>query len=228
MKKQRRIIIAAAREYPKWNMYLGYHQHLVPILGTPLLRRTAVQALRRSRDVHITIPSGPVGDVYVEALGDTAGRLQIHQNSEEGLCEFTSTRKWWSKDGMTNLLLGDVCYSTNAMEIILNNEDEDFRFFGRYKGSKITGYHAGEGWASAWGCQHNQKIDDAITHVHNVRATGRVMRPPGWMLLRVLQGTDIAKHQVRSPWFVEINDQTEDFDTPEKWNMHPLNRRKDR
>ena len=221
-----RAIITAAREHPGWNMYLGHHQHLIPIFGVPLLKRTVDQVLRRCDDVHLTVPPGDLGAEYVHALGDSGRHVMLHQNEEEGLCEYTSTRQWWNTNGPTVLLLGDVCFSTKAIEVILNTSRQvrDYRAFGRYRGSRITGYHAGELWGAAWHSSVNSKMDMLLQNVHDVRAAGAVRRPPGWMLLRLWQGTPLNKHRVVAPWFVPIDDTTEDFDYPLKWDNHPLGR----
>ncbi len=223
-----RAIISAGREHPKWNNYLGVPQHLVPIFGTPLLRRTVIQVLRRTNDIHLRLPTGELGDRYKDALGANLSDVTVHQSDDEGLCEYTVNRSLWDENGTTVLLLGDVCFSTNAMEIIFKTSKlvrrDDYRCFGRYKGSRITGYRAGEIWAASWGSDTHATMDRHLKYVHDVRASGAVTRPPGWMLLRMWQGTPLNRHYCTKPWFVQIDDTTEDFDFPEKWDAHPMNR----
>ncbi len=104
--------------------------------------------------------------------------------------------------------------------------DRDYRVFGRFGPSRITGTPYGEIFAASfWPAQH-EALDRHLDIVHRTRAAGTVTRPPGWMLLRSWQGTPLGKHRVRKPWFVELPaDETDDLDRDDDLRRHPVFRR---
>jgi len=146
--------------------------------------------------------------------------------------EFEATRGLWAEepDGRTIMPLGDVLFSSRTAKMMMELEVPDpqghhYNFFGRPRGSRITGYHAGEGWGYAWRSEDNAEMDRHVAIVHETRAKGEVTRPPGWMVLRSWSGVPLQKHVCKTPWFVDCDydgtDYTEDFDTPANYDAHP-------
>lgn len=234
--ESKRIIIVAGREYNKWNMYTGTHQHLVNVLGRPLLRRTAIQfrEFTTPDNLFVTIPDY-AEEKYREALNGIDINI-IPKNGREA-SEFESTRDLWNenKKGRTIMVLGDVLFSKRTVNIIANDQSEStpgyfYHFYGRPSGSKVTGYKAGEGWGYSWSTEDNAMMDYHVKIVHDTRALGKITRPPGWMVLRSWSGVPLHKHICLAPWFVNCdfdgNDYTEDFDTPINWDSHPISKMK--
>lgn len=229
MTENQRVIIVAGREYPKWKMYTGTHQHLVDVKGRPLLRRTALQFLQHSNDVFVTVPEYAEG-TYREALKGLSVAIVPCAGTEAS--EFEATRGLWADEPgqRTVMPLGDVLFSARTVQTMMTSEQCDavghhYNFYGRPGGSVLTGYHAGEGWGYAWRAEDNDEMDRHVARVHQTRAEGSITRPPGWMVLRSWSGLPLQKHRCLPPWFINCdsdkNDYTEDFDTPENYNVHP-------
>ena len=209
-----RVIIAAAGQRPKWGGYLGVPPHLVQVDGWPLLSRTIGQARKLTTDVHVTCPDD---DRYRMAAGEGA---VCHVRGDEGN-EYTSTRDLWLTSGRTVLLLGDVFFSDEAIATIGGGSPTAYRCFGRAGASKHTGTPYGEIFAASWGPQRHDRMDAYLAEVARLRETGACIRPPGWVLLRLWQGTPVRRHQVQAPFFTEIDDLTDDLDKPADYDRHP-------
>lgn len=186
----------------------------IPGDGRTLLARTVAQVREWSDDVHITS-----GDDHRFRIPGTTH----HVRSPDDPSEFASTRGLWSITSRTCLLLGDVYFTDSAIADILACPDRDVRAFGRYGPSPVTGTPYGEIFGWSWWAEHLPLLDKHLDVVHRTRAAGTVTRPPGWMLLRSLQGTPLGKHRVRAPWWVEIPpDTTDDLDSPDDLRRHPV------
>lgn len=214
-----RVIIACAGASEKWGDHLGVPKHLAPLTahhGVPLLYRTVGQVREFTDEVHVTAPAG---DARYRVPGVT-----VHERDGSGLCEYTSTRHLWNERGRTVLLLGDVYWTDAALATVAGFRPQTYRVFGRYGPSTVTGTPYGEIFAASWWPGQHTRMDKRLDHVHAVRATGVVTRPPGWMLLRAWQGTPLGKHRVLPGWFTEIDDHTDDFDSVADYLRHPATR----
>lgn len=217
-----RVIIAAAGAQPKWGHHLGVPKQLVPVPedgGRPLLARTITQARRHSTDVHVTVPAG--GGVRWALAGAVR-----HERDGGEASEYAATRNLWNPAGRTVLLLGDVYFTDPAIDLILSQPNPDYRCFGRYGPSAVTGTPYGEIFAASWWPNQHHRLDAALAQVHALRAAGTITRPPGWMLLRGMQGTPMGRHRVAAPWFVDVTtvlpgDCTDDIDVPADHDRHP-------
>lgn len=214
-----RVIIACAGSQAKWGNHLGVPSHLVPLtahFGVPLLYRTLGQAREISDDVHLTAPAG---DARYRLPGVT-----VHEQDGSAPSEYAATRALWSETGRTVLLLGDVYWTDAALETVASFGPQTYRVFGRHGPSRVTGTPYGEIFAASWWPGQHPRMSKLLAHVHAVRATGAVTRPPGWMLLRAWQGTPLGKHRVDPAWFTQIDDLTDDFDTVADYVRHPATR----
>lgn len=216
-----RVIIAAAGPQHKWQNYKGVPSHLAPVDGEPLLARTLRQALTISDDVHYTYPGD---DRYLSAMavlvpgqGATAYPRDVSLPSE-----YRATRDLWNPDGRTILLLGDTYFTDEAIELIAGFSERKYQGFGRRSASKITGCKYGELYAASWWPEQHEGMDEHLDNIEEIRASGRITRPTGWMLLRAWQGTDLARHTCLPEWMTVINDLTEDWDFPADYDNHPI------
>lgn len=144
-----------------------------------------------------------------------------HVRSPDEPSEYASTRALWNPRGRTVLALGDVYWTDAALSAVLGCPDRDFRVFGRFGPSAVTGTPYGEIFAASWWPEHIPLLDRHLDVVHKARAAGTVTRPPGWMLLRSWQGTPLNRHRVRRPPFCDIDDETDDLDSPADYRRHP-------
>jgi len=214
-----RIIIAASGSQHKWNEHLDVPSHLCPLTrhgGIPLLHRTIEQCLRYSDQVITTIPM--LDERYISVPGH-------HWFAPpESRSEFESSQGLWHESGRTVLLLGDVYFTDEALDTIMWSKSKSYQAFGRYKASEITGTPYGELFAASWWSSDHYELLRKMDLVHETRASGRITRPPGWMMLRAWQGTPLSKHLVDPRWFTEINDETDDIDFPADYDRHPATR----
>lgn len=213
-----RIIIAASGSQHKWNEHLDVPSHLCPLTrhgGVPLIHRTVEQCLEYTHDVITMIPDD---ERYLSIPGEHRPIYGPRQS------EFEASQPLWNEDGRTVLLLGDVYFTQEALDTIMGHKGRDYRAFGRYRASEITGTPYGELFAASWWPVNHHDLVRHLDTVHSTRAAGTVTRPPGWMLLRAFQGTPLGKHLVNSSWFTEINDETDDIDFPADYDRHPATR----
>ena len=198
----------------KWCGFRPVPPQLLPVDGVPLLVRTIRQVRRFADDIHVTVPPN---DWRFRLAG-----VVLHERGEDYPSEYASTRDLWNESGRTVLLLGDVYWGHSAIETVMACDVRDYRVFGRFKASRVLGTPAGEVFAASWWPHNHAALDRHLDIVHRTRAAGTVTRPPGWMLLRSWQGTPLAKHRVRQPWWIEIDDgETDDIDRPQDYERHP-------
>jgi len=223
-----RIIVAAAGPQTKWGGHLGVRSHFAPVRGhlgydqpvLPLLELTLAQVTAYLQDVVLTVPAGEPGPY--EALARAYG-VRTHRAEQSARNEFESSRPVWADHGRTVLLLGDVYYTDEALAAILDDQADGVRVFGREYGSRLTGSPWGEIFAVSW--TDSADMGRLVDEVARAQDTGRVgdVRP-GWLLLRLLQETPLREHRVFPPWWVEIDDATDDLDFPADYRRHPATR----
>lgn len=214
-----RVIIAAAGGQHKWGEHLGVPSHLAPVMNEdgevlPLLHRTVRQALKLTDDVHLTAPPGDKRYRFDGVITHERAHAD-HGN------EYEASRDLWSDVDRTVLLLGDVFFSSMAVATVRRSYDRSYRVFGRYRKSRVTGTPYGEIFAASWWPGNHALIDRHLLRVNESFESGLSRRRGGWELLRSVQGTPLGTHRVCSPWFVEINDETDDIDFPADYARHP-------
>lgn len=223
-----RIIIAAAGTNAKWDNHLGVRSHFVPVRKDvrrrasetePLLERTLRQVHKRCSDIWIVAPAD-APEEYAKVAEKFGARIYLAPPDTRN--EFESSRGIWGPEGINYLLLGDVYFTDEAIKTILQTEDDSFLFFGRRAPSRITGTRYGEIFANSWGAHRNVKMEFLTQQVRERQDSGEANpNKHGWTMLRMLQGTPLRSHQVAKPWWVEINDATDDIDFPDDYKRHP-------
>lgn len=221
-----RVVVAAAGSQAKWGGHLGVRSHFAPVrarLGgeerEPLLARTLRQLSATGADVWVTAPAEDPGP-YRAVAGGCGVRVLV----AEGRNEFVASRPAWAESGRTVLLLGDVWFTDEALATILDCPDTDVRFFGREHASHLTGSRWGEIFATSWDAGQAAGLAAMVEAVGREQDAGRADRAAGWALLRMVQGTPLQTHLVHAPWWVRIDDATDDIDFPEDFERHPATR----
>ncbi|MBY8342009.1 hypothetical protein LXH13_06170 [Streptomyces spinosirectus] len=231
-----RVIVAAAGSQKKWGGHLGVRSHFAPVRSVlegdepavPLLERTLTQLAAYTSDVWLTVPADEPGPY--EALAAAHG-ARTHQADAAARNEFESSRPVWRPDTVNVLLLGDVWFTDRALDTILtaaavtSTDDDGFRFFGREHASTVTGTPWGEIFANSWRGRNNDRMSALTDATRREQDAGRAdPTKHGWTILRMLQGTPLRQHEVRPPWWVEIDDATDDLDFPDDYRRHPATR----
>lgn len=223
-----RVIVAAAGPQTKWGGHLGVRNHFMPVRtdlrtdsSVPLLDRTLTQVAAYCDDVWLTVPEDDPGPY--EALAAVHGVRASVQPAARN--EFESSRPVWGADGLNFLILGDVWFTDDALATVLGTSSPGFRFFGREHPSRVTGSPWGEIFAQSWHSAANTEMGRLTEAVRAEQDSGRAdPTKHGWTMLRLLQGTPLREHVVQPPWWVEIDDATDDVDFPHDYSMHPATR----
>ncbi|MFF0597914.1 hypothetical protein [Streptomyces antibioticus] len=231
-----RVIVAAAGPQTKWGGHLGVRSHFAPVRGSldadgpvvPLLELTLGRLAAFSADVWLTVPPDDPGPY--EELAHAYG-VRTHRAAPGCRNEFESSRPVWSHVGVNVLLLGDVWFTDQALDTIFTKADvihwgeSCFKFYGRAQASRITGSPWGEIFANSWRGHDSAKMGRLTYAVRREQDAGRAdPTKHGWTMLRLLQGTPLREHLVQPPWWVEIDDATDDIDFPEDYGRHPATR----
>lgn len=211
--KQRAIIIAAG-DGTRWGKYLGIDKHFIEIDGEKLIHRT-VRQLRDNGIEDIWV----VGkDKRYEIPGAKFFLPELNEHND-GVDKFLNSKELWI-DGRTIVLYGDVYFSEYAMGKIVNHNHRDWQLFARAFGSRITGCKWGECFAQSFYTEHipehKRNLEKAVKLWHQ----GKIRRPSGWQHYRFMIG--LPPNRVDEPFvgdrFVNIDDFTDDFDSPDDYD----------
>lgn len=214
MKASHRVLVLAAGDGRRWNNHEGSPKHLVNIEGERLLDRTIRQFKKYTNNIIVVgvderykvdglelfVPKPPARFVYPK-------KLKVRGWKE--MDKFASSMHLWS-EGRTTLVLGDVYFTDEAVETIMNC-DKTWTTFCRTGGSQITGKDYKEIFAFSLDKQHHEEFINAIEKLIDVVKTSG-----GWSLYRLLtRGIhEAVDHNLLfdNDRYVEIDDWTEDFD----------------
>ena len=213
-----RIVILCAGDATRWGGYLGLPKHLVPIHGEPLLHRTVRLVRELRRDAEILIAARPE-DLAAYAV---TGAITIEADLQPARFDadkFLSTRHHWAGQGDTVLLYGDCFFTRSALSTIVSQPPvHDWELFARFSGSAITGSQ----WPECFAFRIAHDFQDRFAHVgaELVEAYGRrlLRRIGGWEFYAALAGQDPTCPAVFGRNATEIDDWTEDFDTPAEFS----------
>ncbi len=203
-----RHIIIAAGEGTRWNNYLGVSKHFVEIGGERLLERTVRQL--NERGIRPTVV-GNTPDYHVEGCCLFIPNLNPDNVDAD---KFLSSESLWNEDGRTIVLYGDVYFTDEAMDTIVNYKEKDWRLFGREGASEHTGCGWGECFAQSFYTEHIEKHREMLHKIRDDYKAEKIYRCGGWEHYRAMEGFDLTEHKIGDK-FYEIDDFTEDFDTPE-------------
>jgi hypothetical protein len=175
-------------------------KHLLEVEGEVLLHRTVRMAREYSPDVHVISPRD---DTRYKVEGAARHDEKLDHPMPTVTHMFWPSRHLWNLSGRTVLLLGDVWFSEAAMRTIMSDTHE-WAVFGRAEGSRFTGCKYGEIWAFVFDYTEHDTLDLAIAKAAMPRSLYGGGTVTGWEVLAAMGGQP----------FIEINDFTEDFDSP--------------
>lgn len=212
-----RIIIAAAGQGERWYNYRNVPKHLINIEGEILLNRIVRQFKNYTNDI---IVIGKDDRYLVDG--------SILENPIDGewydFGKIYSSNHLWS-DTRTIIVFGDVYFTDDAVSKIVN-DDNEYRFFMRTGPSKITLKKHKEIFALAFNSTMNNRIRTSIETLIAKKAIGGA---GAWQLYLYMHGqtsyTRNMKKLLSSGGYTEINDWTDDFDTPQdiqRWEKRRL------
>ncbi|MCP3684950.1 MAG: NTP transferase domain-containing protein [bacterium] len=201
-------IIIAAGDGTRWNNHLDVPKHFIPIEGEPLIKRTI--RLLRERSIEGIHVVGPDDDRYRIPYTD----LFIPVKQGGGLDKFLNSAELWNKEGRTLVIYGDVYFTDEAMDTIINYEEKEWRLF--------CSFNHGECFAQSFYPEHIEEHYKTLKNVAKMESDGGLTCVGGWSHYRRMCGidTDIHGNYGRC---IPIEDLTNDFDCAEDYTKFMKN-----
>jgi hypothetical protein len=213
-----RVIILAAGNSERWKNFRGTPKHLTKVEGKTLLERTCKQFLKYTDDVCV------IGlDERYQVDGTSLYVIKLDNTNWKDASKFLSSKDLWLRDGRTILVFGDVYFTSEAVKTIMKDKDS-FKFFLRQGANEQTGARHKEIFALTFNQTMVQTIGQNLLYLVSM---AQAQRQAGWALYAYMIGTT-ANGLFNNPHFIEINDWTEDFDSPEDLEIWEEHRKKSR
>jgi hypothetical protein len=212
-----RIIVPAGRSDERWGDYLGVPKHLVPVGDERLLERTVRQLSAHGEVIVIHPPEGRLPL-------DPAIRQEPAENDPElgDINGIVNARRFWSPNGRTLIVLGDVYLSDAAVNVVTAPR-RDWALYGRRDKNPLTGKPWDEQYAVSFGPDDQAAVIAAAERAGALWRAGTIRwaRFPQWY--RSMHGVPDGKIDLRRlpqpdlGHFVPIEDETDDIDKPEDY-----------
>lgn len=201
-----RVIILAANTDDPYSQHLGHPKQLLPVNGIPVISWTEQQCMNRGA-FPTTLTNDPqVADAVVHSTPFKGSRSAV-----AGL----EAMNLWSTIGRTIYLLGDTYYSSAAISQILAPSPHPWEFFCRFGYNPDGTLGGGEGWAVSFGPEAHVQYARILRRLERLhQRTGRTSH--FWEQYRMMNDSPIDEHKVL-PMAHIIDDETEDFDSPESY-----------
>lgn len=209
-----KIIIAAGGEGTRWNNFRGTPKHFTVVEGEVLINRTIKQFSQYSDDITVICKNTVNAPVKVELP---------KEDKWNDAAKIWSSNHLWSSEKRNIILFGDVWFSDDAVQTIIN-DDGDVRFFMRTKESKITNKPHKEIFAFAFDGEKIDYVRNVVESVISENKTGA----GAYLIFKKMCGLDnksFKHHFINNDKYIEINDWTEDFDFPKdliRWEKRRL------
>ena len=200
-----RVVIMAAGKCKRWGNYLGIPKQLAEVDGEPIIKRTIRLLKERGvEDIWVTVREyGQYGDLGVKEYITSPNEVSID-------------RVWGAKELSPCIYLyGDVYYTETAIDTILTDTN-DFRFFGRRFPSKVKIHR------EIYAIKSNDLLIQKAGELRELHISGKLINSLGQFLHNYMIGLPINpktrnftyKPEQVTPHHTDINDMTEDFDSP--------------
>jgi len=195
------VFVLCAGDGARWEDYLGVTKHEVCFGGSPLVLRTLAQF--RNRGIQARI---------VGRTGENKARFgeKIYINQTICLADtIEQTRSYWSTRNI--FVLGDVFFSDDAINRILDNEDP-LIFFGRPWANWLVRCGHGELFGFSFRSEYSDFVISLLAHTHQAainRNAGNL-----WNMHHIACGIPVGVRKYCTDVFCIIDDYTNDIDTP--------------
>lgn len=195
------VVIMCAGDGKRWNNYKKVPKQLIKINNEPIIYRTI--RLLKQRDFKNII-------------------ITTHKDAKPFNVKLPQIINYWDYEierfyyvkGNVIYLYGDTYYTEDAMNKILY---DDFNFYGRKGGSLITGKPYEEIFAVKG---DGDKIRECVEKVRELYKEKKIKRCIGWELYEAYHNLPITYPVPSFEFLGEINDETEDFDSPEDYEEY--------
>lgn len=188
-----KYIIMADGQGKRWNNYMGVPKHLIELNGERLIDRTV--RLLKENDIQ---------NIIVMA-SDERYKIEGTKLIPQSIREYEIDRfDLQFLNGEVCYLYGDVYYTEEAIQKIVETPTDDILVFGRNKPSEINKKEYGE--LFAFKVKNVDKFKQCVSYIRNEVIAGR-NRDLGW---------ELYSH-IGCP-FILIDDRSEDFDYPKDFD----------
>jgi choline kinase len=226
------FLIACSGQAQRWDNYMGVAKHLIKINGERILDRTI--RLIRERVKEDCVINVIAFDEKYKANGSILQIPQYETQTEKDE-HFVNpflyvSKRWWNDTGPTIILFGDVYFTEEAINTIINSvyNLDTYTFYGRPGASAYTGCKYGEIFGVSFTRDYSDNLWNTICEVKKLRDENKIKRFISWEVYRMLQSIDLNTHEIKNN-FTIIDDFTDDFDYPrdydlwiERWNKYNL------
>lgn len=184
-----KYIIMCAGKGIRWNNYLGVPKHLIEINGETLLGRTT-RILKEHNIDYIITGNDERYAKYGKLIPQSKNDCEVDRFEEmtEEVC----------------YLYGDVYYTDEALETIINTPVKDILFFG----SMVEIF--------AIKVKDKNKFYHHKNKVKKLYLNKKIDRCIGWEVYRSMHGIPFNEHHITER-YVLIEDDTDDIDYPEDY-----------
>lgn len=209
-----RALIMAGGADEKWSNLGGTsRRHFQLVCGERVIDRIIRQLRERGiEDIWVIAPFGVDGYVI-------PGTTRISPSSDEWGHEGLNGQEAWSPTERTLLVYGDTIFSDKAMDIICGYDRRQFMMFGRYGNGVIKG-GGGELFAMSFWPEQRKAWAAAVGMSFDLKRRGLIKRGGSWEGYRIMggaRGPRVRLHRLYPRVFTNINDGTDDFDTPSQF-----------
>jgi NDP-sugar pyrophosphorylase family protein len=211
-----RILILAAGDGTRWKRYLGVPKHLIPVDNERIVDRT----VRLLQQLGIT-------DIYLVGLDSDEFKIEgtelyiAKKNPKyHGADKFLSSQELWNQSGRTITLFGDIFFTEESIDKIVNDQDKNWKVYGRFGGSKFTRKGHGELFGQSFYPEHIKNHREKLFYIIELVNKKIINRCIGWEHYRAMQGAEneAVSHHKMYQGFDSIDDWTDDFDGPEDYD----------
>ena len=209
------IIIIAAGDESRWKSYLGVSKHFIEIEGEQLLPRIVRLFKKYNPSSNIYV----VGKTEDYKIKDSTWYLPKLNPKFGDADKFISSMKLWSMSERTIVVYGDVWFSEDAVKQISEYKDKDWILFGRFGKNKLTGGDGGECFAQSFYPEGIEEHHNSLNKIVTAYKHKLLKRNGGWEHYRAMIGFAICPYHIEAGRFYQIEDWTDDFDSPEDYNQ---------
>lgn len=206
-------------EDTKGRPYLGLPKHLIEWTpGETMIARTV--RLLQERNVPVVVVARD-DDRY---RFPNAGFATLDDPNPSGcdMSKFTATRHLWAPHGRTVIFWGDVFYTEEAIDTIVNHPSDDYHVFRRPGRSSVTGHGWDESFAVSFGPHEYERVIERAEFVTDMFRRGKLRRTPIRCHLAAMDG--LSERHINSvqavydtPSQTHIDDFTDDIDSPQEY-----------
>ncbi len=155
----------------------------------------------------------------------TPNKIKKHGDMDK----FLNSRELWSKGGRTLIFYGDVYFTNEAMDTIIDYPLSHYILHCRPFNSKLTGTPYGECFAISFYDHLNKEVEKQMLRAVRLFDEGIMNKLGGWEAYRMMLGDLLPEHMAGDHWLTghnlnAINDWTDDFDIPRDYDRFIENR----